>query len=415
MSDPPGDGSAPTRRRALWLAATGSALSATGASLVAVALPTLARDFGVPLERASALMVAYSSAVTVCLLPAGWLGDRLGHVRLARAGFAAFIACAALLAIAPTFAAMVALRAVQGAAASLLMASLPAWLTSVTAPAERGRALGAAASATYAGLLTGPVIGGALVGALGPRGVFACLAPLGALGLGLALREPTPRAGLGGAGAVRGGHAGLLPRALLGQRAVLLGVAAAFMQYASIFAATFGLAFLLQDERGLSPARAGLLVAVQPLVMVVVAPIAGRLSDTHGTRAFTVTGMGLTAIAVLALRASVEDAPLARIAGCLALLGLGSALFTSPNNASLFNASPPGLRGATSGIVALARNAGMAAGLACGAQVLVRVAGAPHPHGPGFVVGYRAALLVAALLACLGACASAVRVGARGP
>ena len=395
-------------RLTLRLAALGSALSSTGASLMTVALPSLARIYGVPIERAQWLMLVYTLTVTACLLPFGRAADRYGYSRVARVGFFGFFAVSAALTVAPSFPVMLGLRAAHGASAALLMATLPAWLASVVPANERGRALGVQASATYLGLTAGPVLGGALVSALSARGVFVVLVPLAFVGFVSVPRpthqgsnEPrkTPKVG------------GLFPRELLGNRAVVWGLVAAYLQYATTFAATCAMPFFLQDERGLLPRSAGLVLVAQPLVMALAAPIAGRISDLLGPKPLVVAGSLVCVVAALGLAGSLALSSLVPAVVGLGVLGLGAGLFTSPNNASLFAVAPAHLRGAASGLVALARNAGMATGVFLGARVLTLTARTAHPHGPAFVMGYRAALALAALLGVL----SAVASGLRGP
>lgn len=377
-------------RRALLLTGAGSFLSSAGASLMGIALPSLARRFAISLESAQGLMLAYTVTVTLCLLPFGILADRRGLARIARVGFAGFALASAFLAWAPSFGAMLAVRSIQGASAALLMASLPAWLSAKTAPGERGRALGLSASATYVGLTTGPVIGGFLVDALGAQGIFVVLAPLAAIcAFSVGVDEAPPReAGSRAAGLGE----------LFATGDVVRGAFAAYLQYATTFAVAAQIPFFLQDERGLSPERAGLVAVIQPALMVVTAPVAGRLSDAAGPRPFVVAGSLVCALAAFALRVVVVDGSLVLVVGCLALLGLGAGLFTSPNNASLLSAAPPRLRGSASALVALARNAGMVTGVLASTRVLTWVAGSGRPHGAAFVSGYRAALVVATVL-----------------
>lgn len=402
--------SEPIGRRALVLAGTGSFLSAAGASLMGIALPSLARAFGVSLESAQGLMLAYTITVTVCLLPFGLVADRVGLVKIARVGFSAFAIASAALTVVPSFRAMMIARSVQGASAALLMASLPAWLSAVTPPNERGRALGLSASATYVGLTTGPVLGGFLVRALGPQGIFVVLVPIAAVSASALFRtdvgEATGAARPSGPSRVGG------LRELFGTKGVPGGAFAAYLQYATTFAVSAQIPFLLQDEHGMSPERAGLVAVVQPAVMVVVAPFAGRLSDARGARPFVVVGSLVCALAAFAMRATLGAGSPVVVGLCLGVLGLGAGLFTSPNNASLLSAAPPKLRGSASALVALARNAGMVTGVVSSTRVLTWVSGSARPMGDAFVSGYRAALLVAV---ALGVGAAVVSLGRAKP
>lgn len=404
-----------TATKVLRLAGTGSFLSAAGASLMGIALPSLARRFGVTLESAQGLMLAYTVTVTFCLLPFGVLADRAGLAKVAKAGFLGFAVASAVLVVAPSFAVMLAVRAVQGASAALLMASMPAWLSQVVAPNERGRALGLSGSATYVGLTMGPVLGGVLVDLLGPQGIFVLLVPI-ALVAALTV-NPAEHAPAAGDELARGARETSSTRpsigALFSVPDVTRGAFAAYLQYATTFAVAAQIPFFLQDERGLSARQAGLVAVIQPLVMVVASPLAGRGSDRFGARPFVVAGSLVCAFAAFLVRAAVPSASLVVVGIGLGALGLGAGLFASPNNASLLAAAPPRLRGSASALVALARNAGMVTGVLGSSRVLTLVAGSARPHGPAFVEGYRAALVLAILFGLLSAVVSYSRASAR--
>ena len=202
-------------------------------------------------------------------------------------------------------------------------------------------------------------------------------------------------------------------RELFGTKGVPGGAFAAYLQYATTFAVSAQIPFLLQDEHGMSPERAGLVAVVQPAVMVVVAPFAGRLSDVRGARPFVVVGSLVCALAAFTMRATLGMASPVVVGLSLGLLGLGAGLFTSPNNASLLSAAPPKLRGSASALVALARNAGMVTGVVVSTRVLTWVSGTAHPRGLAFTTGYRASLLVACALGVGAALVSAGRARAK--
>jgi hypothetical protein len=226
----------------------------------------------------------------------------------------------------------------------MLFANSPAILTK-SFPAEmRGRALGLQATMTYLGLTIGPSIGGWLATALGWRSVFYINLPVGLLALALALRFVPRDEGSGGAEAfdLRGavtftaglvalllalnqgtpgadgpGDAGALAASvvlliafvrlersvpapmvdlsLFRRRTFSAAAASALLNYVCVYTLLFLMPFYLLQARGMSPARAGLLLTAQPLLMAAVAPISGTLSDRIGTRLPSVLGMGLFA------------------------------------------------------------------------------------------------------------------------
>jgi MFS family permease len=160
-----------SRRKWAVLAAVGAAtiMAAHDSSIVSTMLPIVARELAAPISTIEWVITAYLLVVSAVLLAGGRAGDVHGHRVVFLTGLASFTASSALCGLAPTTAALIACRAIQGVGAALLLASAPAIL-SVTFPgAERGRALGMQAMMTYVGLTIGPALGGWLTGRFGWR------------------------------------------------------------------------------------------------------------------------------------------------------------------------------------------------------------------------------------------------------
>jgi EmrB/QacA subfamily drug resistance transporter len=446
----------------LGVVAVGTFMSSLGGSLINVAVPVIRRDFGADMGAASWVLAAYSLTISAGLLPAGRVGALFGKRRVYVTGFAVFGLGSALCALASSLGALVAARALQGAGAAMLMATGPALTTAAFPPAQRGRALGLQATATYTGLTLGPSIGGFLAHSAGWHLIFWINVPIAVAG-GLLARlvlqaEPSPApqpfpwasalllgpalaallvaltrgqssgwppaiiAGLAALGAVlfvgflgveRRSAAPLVSAALLRQPVMAGGLVAAFLQYAAAYTMLFLLPFYLQGPLGMTAAAAGSTMTVQPAVMVVVTAASGWLSDRVGTRMPALLGMmalaaGLARVALLGPAPDRVD-----LLAALALVGLGSGLFTSPNNSSLMGSAPRERQGTAAGLAAEARNVGMLVGVA-GAGALFAAFGGGRPGAAAaaaFVPAFRGALLVAAGLAALGAVVSAVRPG----
>ncbi len=460
---------APSPYAVLGVVAVGTFMSALGASLVNVAVPRIRADFHADIGVASWVPAAYTLAVCALLLPAGRVGDLFGKRRVYAAGFAVFGAGAALCAIAPTLAALIAARALQGAGAAMLMSTGPALTTAAFPPAQRGRALGMQATATYTGLTIGPSIGGMLVDS--PHGwhlAFGATVPIALAGVPIARfvlhpykparSQPFPWTSalllgpalatllvavtrgqawgwsstsillLFASGAAlfaaflraeRRGPAPLVSAALIWHRVIAGGLAGAFLQYAAAYMMLFLLPFYLQGPLGMSAAGAGAIMTVQPGVMAVITAASGWLSDRVGTRAPTLAGMvalaaGLSRVALLGPSPTRAD-----LLAALALVGLGSGLFTSPNSSSIMGAAPRERQGTAAGLLAEARNTGMLTGIAAAGAVFAALGGG-HPGevtAGAFTAAFRGAVLGAAGLAALGALITALRPvdGARGP
>jgi EmrB/QacA subfamily drug resistance transporter len=462
---PAGEASAPAPAphpyAVLGVVAVGTFMSALGASLINVAVPRIRADFHADMGVASWVPAAYTLAVCALLLPAGRVGDLFGKRRVYAAGFAVFGVGAALCAVAPTLGMLIASRALQGAGAAMLMSTGPALTTAAFPAAQRGHALGMQATATYTGLTVGPSIGGMLVD--GPHGwhlAFGVTAPVALAGVLLARfvlqpykparAQPFPwtSALLLGPGlaallvAVTRGQAWgwssasilllfasgaalfaafvraearsaapLVSAALLRQPAMAGGIAGAFLQYASVYTMLFLLPFYLQGPLGMSAAVAGEIMTLQPAVMAVITAASGWLSDRVGTRAPTLAGMaalavGLSRVATLGPAPSHTD-----LLAALALVGLGSGLFTSPNNSSIMGTAPRERQGTAAGLLAEARNTGMLTGIAAAGTVFALLGGGRPGEAPAgaFIAAFRGTVLGAAGLAVVGAVVSAVR------
>jgi MFS family permease len=175
----------------------------------------------------------------------------------------------------------------------------------------------------------------------------------------------------------------------------------------------FLLPFYLQGPLGMTAEEAGKTMTVQPATMAVTTAASGWLSDRVGTRAPAVAGM-IALAAGLARVALLGQAPdRADLYAALALAGLGSGLFTSPNNSSIMGAAPRERQGTAAGLLAEARNVGMLAGIAAAGAAFAALGGGRPGEAPpaAFIGAFRGTLLVAAALAVLGAVVSAARPG----
>jgi len=436
----------------------GTFMSALDGSVVNTLLPVLARAFGASVAGIEWVTTVYLLVISGLLLSVGRAGDLYGHKRLYIGGFVLFVAGSALCGLAWSARALIGLRVIQAFGAAMLMATAPAILTRSFPANQRGRALGAQGTFTYLGLTAGPSLGGWLASAVGWRAVFYINVPVGAVAIVLAWRVIAPDHGaqtrerfdvvgaiLFTAGlvallvALNQGHAwGWTSAAVL----VLLAVAAALLtafvrverhrpspmldlsvfadrqfsgatvsallNYACVFAVLFVLPFLLIQGRGLDAAHAGLILTAQPIVMAIVAPISGTLSDRIGSRAPAVTGMVTLALGLAFLASVVSRGSLAMIAAGLAVIGLGVGTFVSPNNNALMGAAPRNRQGIAAGVLATARNVGMVLGVGLAGAVFTTVVARSSSASEALVAGVRASLFTAAGVAVLGTLAAAL-------
>jgi EmrB/QacA subfamily drug resistance transporter len=401
----------------------------------------------------------YLLVISGLLLSVGRAGDLFGHKRFYLAGFAVFVAGSALCGLARSAPLLIGLRAFQALGASMLMATGPAILTRSFPMTMRGRALGALGTFTYLGLTVGPSFGGWLAGAYGWPSVFYINVPVGVAAILLAMRSVADdrvevrheRFDFVGAGlfttglvalliALNQGHAlgwtSALTLGLIALSAALLvafvrvelrrehpmldltlfrgrvfsaAAASALLNYACVYSVLFVLPFLLIQGRGLTASHAGIVLTAQPIVMAVVAPVSGTMSDRLGSRGLATAGMFVLGVGMVLLALLVTHGSLSAIAGALAVVGLGVGTFVSPNNSALMGAAPMHRQGIASGVLATARNVGMVLGVGYAGAVFTTVLARAGRQASGLPAAVRASLLAAAALAAIGTILSALR------
>jgi MFS family permease len=393
--------SAPSRSP--WLTfsavAVGTFMATLDGNIVNVALPTIGRELHAPVGRLQWIVSAYVAAITVTLLVAGRLGDRLGHRALYTGGLLLFTLGSALCGAAPGLEHLIAARIVQALGASAMMAIGPAVLTAAFPPQMRGRALGAVGTAVAVGLTAGPPLGGLIVASLSWRWVFYVNLPVGLAGAAWALRI-LPRGGAASGGPI-------LDLSVFRIPVFAWGLLAGFLSYAAMFSQTLLTPFLLARVLGLPTGALGLVMVSVPVALSVSSPLSGWIADRFGVGWLPFAGMVMLALALVLLSSAGPASPVWTVVARLALGGAGMGLFQSPNNAAVMSALPRNRLGSGGGLLATARNGGMAAGIGlAGALVALRAGG--EGSGPGFLAGYALALRAGAGLALLAAAASVV-------
>ncbi|HEX9013320.1 MAG TPA: MFS transporter [Anaerolineaceae bacterium] len=189
--------------------------------------------------------------------------------------------------------------------------------------------------------------------------------------------------------------------------------ASALINYICLYTIIFLMPFYLIQGRGFIVGRAGLLLTAEPLVMAISAPISGTLSDKIGSRLLSTAGMGLMAVGIFLLSRADQASPTGYILLSLAICGLGTGIFISPNTNALMGAAPRNRQGIASGILATARNSGMVLGVGLAGAIFTTImsarvtAGTAASNALYHAVGVT--LTVSALIAVTGIFISANR------
>lgn len=375
-------------------------------SAVAVALPTIGRTLQASALQVGLVETVYILSVAVFLLPMGRFGDVFGRRRVFIWGIFFFTGATALIALSGSIEMLIGWRILQGIGSAMVNASSLAIVVSVFPAEKRGRMLGIAIATVYAGISCGPPIGGFLTSYFGWRAVFVPGVVLGLLSWLLTLTrmrtewheaagEPFDWRGsliyalavagitLGGSRLGAGGwavavllaglvcvglfvvferrcpHPVLDIRLLTGNRVFALSNVAAFINYGSTFGVVFFLSLYLQYVKGLSPKDAGLLLMVQPLVQMLLAPVGGRLADRFPAARVATVGMTLCCGGLLLAATIGRATPLAVVVGALLLLGLGYAFFSTPNTSVIMGCLDKRYLGVASGLTGTMRSLGM--------------------------------------------------------
>jgi EmrB/QacA subfamily drug resistance transporter len=449
----------PTLRRSAVAAATlGGFLMPFMSSSVNIALPAIGRDFPSAAVTLAWVPTAALLAAAALVVPLGRLADLLGRRRVFLAGVVVFTLASLAAALSRSVGQLILARAAQGAGAAAVFGTGVAILTSVLPPGERGRALGLNVAAVYLGLSIGPFAGGYLTSAFGWRSVFAAIIPVGLLMIVLLVvwlkgewagargerydwpgallfvamqltlllgltRLTSPSGGvLLAVGLVvmagfvwweRRAPSPVLELALLRRNTVFaMSSLAALINYAATFAVGFLLSLYLQYVRGLSPSQAGLVLVAQPVMMMLVSPFAGGLSDRHEPRFVASLGMGLSALGMGALAFLGLETPIALVAVCLAVLGIGFGLFTSPNTNALMGAVEPRQYGVASGFAGAMRLTGQVFSMGIAMLIFAAYLGPVPAQGAPpllLVAGTRTALGLFAALCAVGVLPSLAR------
>jgi EmrB/QacA subfamily drug resistance transporter len=383
-------------------------------TVVNVALPSIQKDLGASLSALEWTINAYTLAIAVLLVSAGRLGDIFGRRRAFLFGVSVFALSSATAGFAPNDISLIVSRAVQGIGAAFMMPATLSIVTNAFPPAERGRAIGTWAGVSALALALGPVVGGLLTEQVSWRAIFFLNLPVAALAIVVSLaavqesRDRTvPRAvdyagvatltvGIGALvlALVEGNDWGWGSTRIMGLVALsALGLIAftfiekrvrfpmvefdffrsrqfvgtngiAFVVSFAMLAMFFFMALYMQNILGYSPLEAGIRFLPSTVVIIVVAPIAGRLTDRIGARLPIAAGLTLVAISLYMQSRITIDTGYSYLLLPFSLMGLGIGLTMSPMSTAAMNAVQVTKAGVASGILSMSRMVGGTFGVA---------------------------------------------------
>jgi EmrB/QacA subfamily drug resistance transporter len=422
--------------------------------VVTTALPSIRADLGATIQSLEWTVNAYTLSYAVLLLTGAALGDRFGRRRMFLVGLAMFTVASAAAALAPTTAALIGARAVQGVGAAIVTPLTLTLLADVFPPERRGLAIGAWSGVSGLGIALGPLVGGAVVDGISWHWIFWINVPIGIALLPLAARRlaeshgparslDLPGVALASAGLlgivyaiVRGAELGWTSTTVLGSLiagGVLVAVFLAWearapqpmlplrffrsrgfaavngvslAMYFGVFGSIFLLAQFFQVTQGYSPLEAGLRTLPWTIMPMFVAPIAGLLSDRIGSRPLMATGLALQAGAIAWLASvSTPTVPYGELVIPFVMAGTGMALVFAPAANAVLGAVRPEEAGQASGATNAIRELGGVLGVAVLASVFAHngsyASPAAYTDGMTSAIWVGAAVLLAGALAAL--------------
>jgi EmrB/QacA subfamily drug resistance transporter len=423
------------------------------ATSINIALPSIAEEF-----TASAIMLgwiptAYLLSLAIGLVPLGRMADIYGRKRFFTYGIIIFTISSIMATLSFGIDMLILFRVLQGLSCAMIFGNLYALIASIFPASDRGKALGITITGSFLGMFLGPVLGGFLTEYLGWRSIFLFNVPLGILAT-LAVRkiegEWTEASGekfdiigsliLGvslltvmyglsilpqtwGIYLILGGIIGLLLFYIIESRieSPVLDVKvfgnwnftlynlSAFISFCSAAPIIFILSLYLQYIKGLDPQWAGIILAVQPVMMTIFSPLAGKLSDSMKPHKVAAFGMVLNTIGCILFAFLVEETNILIIVIGLCLLGLGFAHFSSPNTNAIMGSVEPRLYGMASVTVSAMRVMGQMSGMCFVILIMVLLMGSSTitpQYYPEFLTTTRVSFTIFAILSFLGALAS---------
>jgi EmrB/QacA subfamily drug resistance transporter len=430
----------PTRSRHLVLVicSTGLLMVGLDATIVNIALPAIHRSLGSSLAGLQWTVDAYTLVLASLLMLAGSTADRVGRKRVFQLGLAVFSLGSLLCALAPTLGVLIAARVLQAIGASMLSPVAMSIIRNVFVdPAERARAIGVYAAMFGLSIALGPVLGGILVGAVGWRAVFLVNVPVGALAF-LATHRLVPESraerprrvdpvgqilvivGLASLtyGTIEGPDHGWASIDIVAALAVSALALAALIPYelrrrepllevrwfrsapfsgasaiaVCAFAALGGFLFLntlyLQDVRGLSPVRAGLCMLPMAMMVLLFAPLSGRLVGSRGPRPpLLAAGVALTAAVALLTQVQASSS-IAYVLIAYTVFGIGFGLVNPP----ITNTAVSGVPASQAGVAAAMASTSRQVGLTMGVALAGAIAGGSAALDGGGAAGFTAAV-----------------------
>jgi EmrB/QacA subfamily drug resistance transporter len=443
-------------------------MSTLDSSIVNVALPVMAKSLNVTSAGIQLVVTSYLIIISATILVFGRLGDILGKEKVFKIGIALFTLGSLFCGITNSLQVLILARVIQAIGAAGTMANSQGIITEVFPAGERGKALGITGTFVALGALVGPPLGGFIVDASSWEYIFLINVPIGMLTLFYGFKvlpkgHKIAKGKLDVLGAIlfmfaivplfvalgKGQQVGfnqplillsfliaiisfvafimvekrsenpLLQLEIFKNKLFSLSIFCGFISFVAIFCSIIIQPFYLQDVMKFSPGGTGLILMVFPLILSVVAPISGHMSDKIGSEILTFIGLIITSLGLFLMSSLNEQSSVVSMIFFIGVMSVGNGLFQSPNNSLIMSTVPKDKLGIAGSINGLVRNLGMVCGIALSTTLLYNrisykigyhVSDYVAGRNDAFIYGMKTVYITAATICMIGAILTSLRL-----
>jgi EmrB/QacA subfamily drug resistance transporter len=436
-------------------------------SIVNVALPNMASNLHVSTSDVEWVVTSFLIAVAATILIFGRLGDIIGKTKVFKFGVVLFTIGSLSCGFTNSLLILVIARVIQAIGAAATMANSQGIITQVFPANERGRALGVIGTFVALGAMAGPPLGGIIVSAVSWKYIFLINVPIGIIVFLMTLKifpksSEAKDEKLDGKGAIlfiitmvalfgaigQGQNTGynnpiiiacfiisiitfimfiivekklevpLLQLNIFNNSLFSISIICAFISFIALSASNIILPFYFQDAKQISPEITGFYMMVSPIILAVVAPYSGYLSDKIGSEILTFIGLILNSIGLILVATINEKSPVIMLMIFIVIMTIGNGMFQSPNNSLVMSTVSRDKLGIAGSVNALIRNVGMVCGTSIATLILYnrmshkigyRVVNYVNGRADVFMYGMRYVYVCAGALCAIGAIITAVR------
>ena len=427
-------------------------------TVVNVALPTIQRELGMQLSELEWIVSGYALTFAALMLIGGKLADAYGRRLIFVIGIAVFTLASLACGLASSGEALIAARVAQGVGAAMMNPATLSIIAVTFPPRQRGTAIGIWAGTSALALALGPLIGGLLTEHASWNWIFFVNVPIGVLGIAASFLlidesrdESHERLDLPGLatsglglfaltyGLIEGNNFGWGSVRIVGafvvaavsltvfvllerrQRAPMLDLTlfrnrtyvganlAMLLVALAMFGVFFFVSLYMQNVLGYSAVEAGAAFLPMTLLIIVIAPLAGRASDRWGSRWLITGGMVLLAVQLAYFSQLSDDATFWVLLPALVLGGFGMSMTMTPSSAAAMRAVPVEKAGIGSAVLNACRQVGGSTGIALMGAIMASRLTSP-PTTASFMDGFELALVVASVIALAGAITAAALI-----